>query len=144
MFENWIDTERLIHSFKTSVACIAGFLLAKIVGLRADQWIVITIIVVMCAQLYVGSVMQKSYLRFLGTIIGCLFATITIIFFGDSFLSILITIALSSFIFSYIATSQESLSYMGTLGAVTTIIIMLGQKPTVIFAGEQFWKSVLD
>ena len=138
MFTNLIDTERLIHSLKTVFACIAGFLLAKIIGVTADQWIIITIIVVMCAQLYVGSVMQKSYLRFLGTLIGCLFAAGVIAFFGSSFMTVLLGISISSFLFSYLATSQENLSYMGTLGAVTTIIILLGQTPSVTFAIERF------
>lgn len=138
MFKNWIDTERLIHSFKTATACILGFLLTKIVGFPADQWIVITILVVMCAQIYVGSVLQKSYMRFLGTLAGCLFATFALVLYGENTLSIAITIGLSSFVFSYIATGQESLAYAGTLGAVTTTIIMIGQTPTVLFAAERF------
>lgn len=138
MLKNFLDTERLIHSFKTAIACILGFLLTKIIGFPADQWIVITIIVVMCAQIYVGSVVQKAYLRFLGTLIGCLCAALTIITIGDTYTVAAITIGLSSFIFSYIATSQENLTYAGTLGAVTTAIIMLGQKPTVVFALQRF------
>lgn len=134
----WVDKERLIHSLKTLVACLLGFLLTDILSLSADQWIVITIIVVMCAQLYVGGVMQKAYLRFLGTVLGCLFAMLAIIFFGDNHLAVAGTIGLSAFIFSYLATGQENLSYAGTLGAVTTSIIMLGEQPTIIFAAERF------
>lgn len=133
-----IDSERLIHSAKTTIACVIGFMLTKIVGLPADQWVVITIIVVMCAQIYVGSVLQKAWLRFLGTAIGCLFAALTIVTAGDTNLAIACAIGLSSFIFSYLATGRESLSYAGTLGAVTTAIIMLGQKPTLVFALERF------
>jgi len=134
----FIDVERLSHSIKTALACVIGLTLARVIGLPADQWVVITIIVVMCAQLYVGSVVQKAYLRFLGTMIGCLFAIITILTVGDSHTAVVFIIALSSFIFSYLATSQESMTYAGTLGAVTTAIIMLGQQPTVIFALERF------
>lgn len=138
MLKKLFDIERLIHSVKTAIACIFGFFLTKIVGFPADQWIVITIVVVMCAQIYVGSVVQKAYLRFLGTLIGCLFAALAIVMFGDTYPVIAITIGLSSFIFSYLATGQEGLSYAGTLGAVTTAIIMLGQQPTVLFAAERF------
>lgn len=138
MLSKYIDTERLIHSLKTAIACIIGFLLTRVVGFPADQWIVITIIVVMCAQIYVGSVIQKSYLRFLGTLTGCLFAVATILAFGESRLAIGVTLALSSFVFSYVATSQENMSYAGTLGAVTTAIIMLGQTPTTMFAAQRF------
>lgn len=133
-----IDSERLIHSLKTAIACVIAFFVAKLVRLPADQWIVITVIVVMCAQLYVGSVLQKAYLRFLGTLLGCLLAAATLATFGATNLAIITTLAIASFGFSYIATSQESLSYAGSLGAVTTTIILLGQEPTVIFALERF------
>ena len=138
MLTKFIDVERLIHSFKTAIACIIGFLLSKLIGFPADQWIVITIIVVMCAQLYVGSVVQKAYLRFVGTLVGCLFAVIALTTAGDTSLTVALTLSLSSFIFSYLATSQENLMYACTLGAVTTAIIMLTQKPTVLFAGQRF------
>jgi uncharacterized membrane protein YccC len=138
VFKGIIDGERLVHSFKTALACALGFLLTRLVSFTADQWVIITIIVVMCAQIYVGSVIQKSYLRFLGTFAGCLLAIITIHFFGNSNLTILWTLCFSSFIFSYIATSQENMSYAGTLGAVTIIIIMMGQNPTPAFAIERF------
>lgn len=138
MLFKYIDIERLIHSIKTTIACVLGFLFAKFIGFSADQWVVITIIVVMCAQIYVGSVVQKAYSRFLGTVIGCLFAATMLMSAGNSNAAIAATIGLSSFIFSYIATGQESLSYAGTLGAVTTAIIMLNQAPTLKLAAERF------
>lgn len=137
MLRRWINIERLTHSVKTVIAVAIGILLTTLLSIKGSQWIVITIIVVMCAQIYVGSVLQKAFLRFLGTLIGCLFATITIVLIGDTHLSVLITICLSSFIFSYVS-SGENLSYTSTLGAVTTAIIMLGQTPTIALAGERF------
>lgn len=139
MLSKLIDTERLIHSFKTLIACLIGVALAKLSNLPSGQWIVITICVVMCSQLYVGSVLQKSYLRFLGTLIGCLFAIVAMLISPNIHVAILGAIAISTFIFSYIATGQESFSYAGTLGAVTTVIIMLNpQIPTITIASERF------
>lgn len=138
MFTKIIDIERLIHSIKTVIACMVGVLFTKLFSPGAGPWIVISIIVVMCAQIYVGSVIQKSYLRFLGTIIGCLFATITLTFVGVTDLSIALTIALSSFIFSYFATGNETYTYTATLGAVTTTIIILYPDPTLTIALERF------
>ncbi len=135
---NFVATERLIHSLKTAIACSGAYLLTRAIGAPADQWVVISVIVVMCAQIYVGGIMQKSYLRLLGTLLGCLTATLTIIFFNTSFIAILCTIAIASFIFSFIATSREDLSQMGTLGAVTTIIILFGSPPSLGFAGMRF------
>lgn len=133
-----IDIERIIHSTKTAIACLIGFFIANIFGYGNSPWILISIIVVMCAQLYVGSVLQRAYLRFLGTAVGCLIATIVLKLYGINNLSLAITLGLTSFLFSYIATSQESLSYAGTLGAVTTIIILLNTNPTVLLALERF------
>jgi uncharacterized membrane protein YccC len=138
LLHNIIDIERLIHSIKTVIAILIGLLLGKVVGMHAAQWIIISIIVVMCTQIYVGSVVQKAYLRFLGTSIGCLFAAITIVFAGDSPLAVGIAISLSAFIFSYLVTKQEDLNPAGTLGAVTTAIIMLGPTPTLWVALQRF------
>src|SRR4051812_20245760 len=77
-----LDTDRLIHSLKTALACILGYLLFEKLHFDNEQWVIITIIVVMCAQLNVGSVLQKSYMRFLGTLIGAVIATLTLVLFG--------------------------------------------------------------
>lgn len=139
MPNRFFDVERIIHSIKTGIACIAGLILSKFIGFTADQWVVITIIVVMCAQLYVGSVLQKAYLRFIGTCIGCLFGIAAIKLIDNSMMTVAITIGVSSSIFSYIAISKDKYSYAGTLGAVTTAIILLGHTPpTIDFALQRF------
>src|SRR5215208_1762168 len=138
MLRRLLDWERIIHSIKATIACILAILLMYLVDLPRDPWIVITIIVVMCAQIYVGSVIQKSYFRFLGTLVGCLFATITLALLGATPLAAMLAIGSSIFIFSYIATSQEQLMYTGTLGAVTTAIIMLSIEPSYMIAAQRF------
>lgn len=138
MLISFISRERLIHSIKTAIACSLAYLIAQIIGQPADQWIVISVIVVMCGQIFVGGMFQKSYLRLLGTLMGCLMATATILMLNQSFISTLITIAVAAFIFSYIATIQDTFSQMGTLGAVTTIIIMFGNPPSMSLAIMRF------
>lgn len=138
MVNRFIDTERLTHSVKTVIACLAAFLFIKVTNLASGQWIVITVIIVMCAQLYVGSVLRKSMLRFVGTVLGCLIAALAITYMGHTVLSTMTAIAISSFLFSYIATAEETLSYMGTLGAATTAIVLLGPAPSIIVATERF------
>lgn len=138
MFSTYIDFTRLTHSLKTALACLIGFGFGKLIGFSAEQWIVITIIVVMCAQIYVGSVLQKAFMRFLGTLIGCLFAASTLSIIGNITVALAGTLAIASFIFSYVATSQEKFGYAGTLGAVTTAIILMGQTPTLLSAAERF------
>lgn len=139
MFFNLLDAERLIHSFKTLIACLIGVGIIRLFHITSGQWIVVTICVVMCSQLYVGSVIQKGYLRFLGTLIGCLMAIAALLLAPNIHIAALSAIAISVFFFSYLATMQESFSAMGTLGAVTTIIIMLGTlPPSITVAAERF------
>lgn len=134
-----LDRERVIHGFKTALACLIGFFIIESVHhFHVDQWLLITIIVVMCAQLNVGSVIQKSNMRLLGTLVGSVIAGFTIIVFGTDFISTAIIILLSVFVFSYIATSEKSYSDAGTLGAVTVVIVLVGKEPTLTMAFERF------
>lgn len=135
-----MNNERLLHSVKTAIAVAIGFSLTHIVSFAYAQWIIITILVVMCAQIYVGGALQKAYLRFLGTLCGCCIAIAVIELFHSSLLSIFLALIIASFVFSYIATSsKESLSYFGTMGAVTLAIILLGQKDSSLnFATSRF------
>ena len=139
-----LKVEPLIHSIKTAIACMIGALitiaLAYLFKLPASPWIVMSIIVVMCSQIYVGSVIYKAYLRFLGTVVGCLFAVIALVFFGHTNLITTLTVGLSSLIFSYLATTKENISYAGTLGAATTAVILLSASPTLFLAGTRFFE----
>ncbi len=132
---NNIDTDRAIHSFKTAFACLLGYLLLKLTQFGTQPWLVITVIVVMCAQINVGSVIQKSYMRFLGTLVGSVFAFITLLLFGTNEIAFISCICLSVLLFSYLATSDKPYSDAGTLGAVTTVMILIGQNPTLSTAG---------
>lgn len=138
MFDKLLDIERLIHSFKTALACMIGIVVTKLGHFQSGQWIVISIVIVMCAQINVGGLMQKSYLRLAGTMLGCILAVLALVTFGDSETVVLSTIAIASFIFSYIATAEESFVILGTLGAATTAIIMTTQDPTVSLATNRF------
>jgi uncharacterized membrane protein YccC len=98
---------------------------------QASQWIVITTLVVMCAQINVGSVIQKSYMRFLGTLTGSLLAILTLLFFGNDNLVNINIVLISAIAYSFIATSTKSYNEFGTLGAVTVTLILFGPNPTV-------------
>jgi uncharacterized membrane protein YccC len=134
------NPEWLIHSFKAVTACILSILLIYFIGRPNALWVVVTVIVIMCAQIYVGSVIQKAMWRFVGTSFGCLLAAIALINFGATPMSILVTVALSVFIFSYLAAGQENMPYAATLGAATTAIIMLGHPATLTLAIERFFE----
>ncbi len=134
----WAHNDRLIHSIKTVFACCLGFLIANYIHFQAMQWIIITALVVMCAQINVGSVIQKSYMRFLGTFTGSLFAILILQLFGNNFVINIVAALMAAFFFSFIATSTKSYNESGTLGAVTVIIILFGTNPTVQTGIERF------
>ena len=133
-----MDTERLTHGLKTAFACLIGFILMRAFHPYIDQWLIITIIVVMCAQLSVGSMMQKSYMRFLGTLSGSMIAALTLVIFGINELAFAIVITMGVLFFSIIATSDKNFSESGTLGAVTVVIILINPHPTLIVALTRF------
>lgn len=133
-----LDNERLIHSFKTAFACLVGFAITKSVHFYFDQWLIITILVVMCAQINVGSMLQKSYMRFLGTLAGSIIAAIILKIYGTDPIPIAITITAAAFIFSYIATGPSTINDAGTLGVVTITIILVGKNPTLMTAFARF------
>ena len=135
---NYFYTERLTHGLKTAFACLIGFGITRALHFYVDQWLIITIIVVMCAQISVGSMIQKSYMRFLGTLIGSIIAALTLYFFNVDEVVFAIVIAVSVLIFSYIATSEKSFNEAGTLGAVTIVIILISQNPTLTLVVERF------
>jgi uncharacterized membrane protein YccC len=131
-------SERGLHAFKTAIACIVGLLVTKALALPVDSWVLVTICVIMCAQVFVGDILQKSYLRLLGTVFGGMLACVVLLTFGANGVSIPMTIVAAAFLFSYLATGSESISYAGTLGALTTVIIMTNAHPSVHVACSRF------
>lgn len=138
-----VDLERASHGLKTALACLVGFVITKVFYFEIDQWLIISIIVVMCAQLSVGSMIQKSYMRFLGTFLGSVIAALTLYFAHDNEVIYAVVIALTAMIFSYIATADKGFNEAGTLGAVTVVIILIGQNPTLMSALERFFEISL-
>lgn len=137
LFRAEVNRDALVHGFKTAFAGILAVLITRLVNLPLDPWIVVTTMVVMCAQLYVGSVFEKSLYRFFGTIIGCFFASISITLFIRTDFVAALTVGLSGFIFAYFSITKEKFSYAATLGAVTTSIIMINNNPTYYTAIER-------
>jgi len=138
-----LDYERSLHSVKTAIACLLGLLVTKIIPLPVDQWLIITIVVVMCAQVSIGGLLQKSYMRFLGTVAGTLIAAITLLFFGAQLWVIVLVLGFSAMMFSYFATSPSVLSDAGTLGAATVTIILIAHNPTLQMAMVRFIEITL-
>jgi uncharacterized membrane protein YgaE (UPF0421/DUF939 family) len=134
---NW-RSYRSINSFKTGIACLLGFLVIKFTTLTQAQWIVVSILVVMSAQSTIGGLLIKSYMRFWGTLLGAVIAATILLFFGSNPWYIAITLFVTTLGFAYIAGSNKDISAAGTIGAVTTAIILLTPNTKISGAGVRF------
>ena len=138
-----LDSNRLIHSLKTAIAFLIGIFIIRIFNFQQGQWILISILVVMCAQSRVGAIIQKSYMRFLGTVLGASIAALTLWLAYPSFIWTTLILCLTTALFSYIADSPGYLSEAGPLGAVTTVIILVGLNPSYTNVLDRFFEISL-
>lgn len=126
-----LDNDRLVHSLKTAIALLFGLLFSYFFKLPLQgQWVLISILVVMCAQSRVGAILQKSYMRFLGTVIGAIVASLTLWLVYPNVVYTILILCLATVLFSYIADSSSTWSEVGPLGAVTLVVIVAAQNPS--------------
>lgn len=125
-----LDSDRIVHSLKTAIALLLGLLISYLFKLPLQgRWVVMSILVVMCAQSRVGAILNKSYMRLLGTVIGASVAGLTLwLVYPNIALTILI-VCIATAVFSYIADSPSTLSEAGPLGIITIIIILVSPNP---------------
>jgi len=119
-----IHRNHAIHALKVAIACIIGYAIMLATNRPHGQWIIITILVVMCMQTSVGGALQSSYLRFIGTTIGAATAVVILYLYGAHPAAIFILLFFSTLIFTYIANVASKLSNIGLLGAVTTAMLI--------------------
>ncbi len=129
-----ISYYRLIHGFKTAIACLIGLVIEKHYKWPMGQWVPITIMVVMSAQTHFGGALRKAMMRLLGTVSGVVLAIIILWLFGHTAKVVFATIFFASAIFAYIASSRGDINYAGTLGGVTLILVLTGQNVTIEIA----------
>lgn len=134
---------RSINSFKTTIACLIGYLIVLFGPLSQPQWIVITILVVMSAQSTFGGVLIKARMRFWGTLAGGLVAVAALLISGHDAWWVAAVLAVSTLFFSYIAGSRSDISAAGVLGGVTVAVILLSQQANVATAMERLLEIVL-
>jgi Fusaric acid resistance protein family len=134
-----LDNDRLVHSLKTAVALLLSLLISYLFKLPLQgRWVVITILVVMCAQSRVGAILQKSYMRILGTIMGASIASLTLWLIYPNVTFTILILCMATAVFSYIADSPSALSEAGPLGAVTLIIILISPNPNFYTVMSRF------
>lgn len=139
---NWFS-DRAINSLKTAIACVIGYLIYLFTPLPQAQWIVITVLVVMSAQISIGGVLIKSYMRFLGTVAGALIAVGAFLLGGTEPIWIACILFTSTLVFAYIGGSPKDISAAGILGAVTIVMVLLNPHVTIAIAGVRFLEITL-
>lgn len=128
-------SEHFINAFKTVLACSIGFSAIHLLKLPSSQWVIITILIVMTAQIHFGGAVQKAYLRLLGTVVGALIAGAALYFFNaDNIFAISSIILISAFMFSFLGGLSPAMGQSMTLGSVTVPIILLSPNVTLSFA----------
>lgn len=131
------DWDRVKHAIKIAIGCVIGILCAKAISLPT-QWVLITVLVVMLSQPRVGAVLQKSYMRFIGTAMGAAISVVSLAIFGNDYYPTMMVLCLAAMLFGYLATSASKFSEASTLGVVTVAIILLTPNTSLTIAGLRF------
>lgn len=131
------------NAIKAGIACAIGMLLSRLFFHENKQWILITIIVVMSAQINLGTTLQKALMRCLGTFGGVAISILTILLFKTNQMAHDIVIIISIVIFSYFAGKQNIYSYVGTLGAATVAIILFHDNVSIEYGLERMFEITL-
>lgn len=134
MWRLHLNYYRVIHSIKTAIGCLIGVFIDRYYNLPSGQWIPITVMVVMSAQVHFGGALYKAYLRFLGTAAGILSTIIVLYLFGNRLEIILIASFIFCMFFTYITNSVKNIGYAGTLGGVTMLLTLTGQEASIDIA----------
>jgi uncharacterized membrane protein YccC len=120
----------LIHALRAGIAALLGYgcyLLLAPKGLSA-QWILITIVVIMCSNSALGTQISRSLWRMLATLIGSILAIGVLMLPTDQgLLAIALCLIVSLAVF--ISVSKSKYSYAASLGAITFCMISLANTP---------------
>ena len=119
-----IDRGKTIRTWRLALTCIFLFFISWYYKIPESSWSLVTIWFVMYEYTTVGGVLNKSMLRFSGTVISALYG-ITIIYLcgNDPFINIFALVA-GLFFYTYWFMGNDK-TYTGTIGAVTLTIVLL-------------------
>ena len=128
------NLEIFINVIKVVVACTIAVLIGYWFKLSVPQWLLISVIVVMSNQIYLGSTLNKSYLRLAGTVIGAIAAVLSIFLLSQHLLIIKIAMLFLIGICVYFTQIGENYAYMSMLAAVTVAVALGTPTPNFTYA----------
>lgn len=131
---NIVSSEAFVHSLKIALACFLGLVISDLFHITNNIWLILTILIVMSSQTHFGGALQKSYVRILGAIIGASIASATSYWATNNPYVGYAVIFLSVLLFSYVANTFKDLKEIGTMGAVTTVAILISRQSTINYS----------
>ncbi len=119
-----IDHYRTLRALRLSIALIVTYGITWYFQIPEGTWAAITCCVVLYEYTTLGGVLNKSYLRILGTIHAAMYGCIILyVFANDVYVNLLALIA-GVFINAYLF-MDTSRSYSSTLGCITLVLVLL-------------------
>ncbi|RUR10161.1 FUSC family protein [Legionella sp. km772] len=119
-----IDRGKTIRTWRLALTCIFLFLISWYYKIPESSWSLVTIWFVMYEYTTVGGVLNKSMLRFLGTVISASYGVIIIYFCGNDPIINMLALVAGLFFYTYWFMGNDK-TYTGTIGAVTLTIVLL-------------------
>lgn len=119
-----LDKGKIIRTWRLSLTCIFLFLIGWYYEIPESSWSLVTIWFVMYEYNTVGGVLNKSKLRFWGTLISAVYGIIIIYLCGNDLIINILALIAGLFFYSYWFMGSDK-TYTGTIGAVTLTIVLL-------------------
>lgn len=119
-----VDRAKTIRTWRLAITCVFLFIISWYFEIPESSWSLVTIWFVMYEYTTVGGVLNKSLLRFTGTILSALYGVLIIYFCGNNPIINIAALIAGLFLYSYFFMGSEK-SYTGTIGAVTLTIVLL-------------------
>jgi uncharacterized membrane protein YccC len=119
---------QLKHAFKTALAAVLAYALTQALNLPQGYWAVISVVVVMQANL--GGSLKAGWSRILGTAVGAALGALTLSVLQPSHLALGLGTGLAILVCAYFTYLHESFRLAGL---TASIVILMGQE------GESYW-----
>lgn len=119
-----LDKGKIIRTWRLALTCTFLFLISWYYQIPESSWSLVTIWFVMYEYNTVGGVLNKSKLRFWGTIISALYGITIIYWCGNDPIINILALIVGLFFYTYWFMGNDK-TYTGTIGAVTLTIVLL-------------------
>ena len=125
--ESRFSRPKVLRATRLSLAMVISFLYAALTGMSNGTWVIMTCAIILFDNETLGGTLNKSYLRFLGTLFSAAFAMLFIILFANNIIMNVIAIVIGVFLATYWF-MDSSYAYAGGLMVWTLPILLLNSN----------------